>query len=112
MKDLHFKIRKIRELRSYSQEYMAEKLKISVRAYGNIENGKTSLKIDRLLSICSLLNVSFEQLLHFSCNELITEGRSVNRYSVFEEELRSLREQVTRLNKELLFLRNRSLSCL
>lgn len=110
MNDLHFKIRKIREWRGYSQEYMAEKLNISVRAYGNIENGKTSIKIERLDSICSLLSISIEELLYFSCKDLITGRIEGSRYSFFEEELRSLKEQIVLLNKELLFLRSSHLT--
>ena len=39
------KIRKIRTLKGLSQDYMAEKLKISQPAYSDIENNKTKVRL-------------------------------------------------------------------
>jgi len=38
----HEKIKKFRELRNYTQEYMAENLNVTQRAYSSIENGKNT----------------------------------------------------------------------
>lgn len=42
------KIRKIRTLKGYSQEYISDKLKISQSAYSDIETNKSKLDIIRL----------------------------------------------------------------
>lgn len=45
---LAIKIKKIRELKGYSQDYVANKLAISQRAYSKIESGETRLHWDRM----------------------------------------------------------------
>jgi len=50
-------IRKIREYRNYTQEYLAAKLRISQNAYSKIELGHTKITIDRLFRIADILGV-------------------------------------------------------
>jgi transcriptional regulator with XRE-family HTH domain len=50
-------IRKIREYRNYTQEYLAAKLRISQNAYSKIELGHTRITIDRLFRIAGILEV-------------------------------------------------------
>ncbi|MCK7557089.1 helix-turn-helix domain-containing protein [Chitinophaga sedimenti] len=51
------KLKKIREFRDVSREYMAEKLSMSVSAYGNIERGMVrNIPVPRLLAILALLD--------------------------------------------------------
>jgi len=57
-------IRKIREHRNYTQEYLAAKLKISQNAYSKIELGYTKITIDRLFHIADILEVSSVELLN------------------------------------------------
>ena len=58
-------IRKIRELKNISQEFVANELGITTRAYSKIETGETQLTINRLDKICKILKVSPEELLGF-----------------------------------------------
>lgn len=48
-------IRKIREHRNYTQEYLAAKLKISQNAYSKIELGYTKITVERLFHIADIL---------------------------------------------------------
>jgi len=41
-----------------TQEYIADELNISQRAYSKIENNEVQLKIDRLYRICEILDIS------------------------------------------------------
>lgn len=50
-------IRKAREYRNYTQEYLAFKLSISQNAYSKIELGHTKLTVDRLFQIAEVLEV-------------------------------------------------------
>ncbi len=59
-------IKKIRELKNYSRDYVADCLNISLRAYTDLENGKTKLSIDRLNEISKILNVDPIQILTFN----------------------------------------------
>ncbi|MCD8739571.1 helix-turn-helix domain-containing protein [Mucilaginibacter roseus] len=59
-------IKTIRERRTelgYTQSYLAGKLDISQNTYSDIEKGYSTLNVDRLLSLCSVLKISPTQLL-------------------------------------------------
>lgn len=57
------KIRKVRELKSYKQEYVADRLGMSVTAYGNIERGESRLSFERLEQIARVLEGTVPELL-------------------------------------------------
>jgi transcriptional regulator with XRE-family HTH domain len=59
------KIKTFREMRNYSQQYMAEKLGISQPDYSNIEKGAVTLGVDRLFSIAQILGVTVNTILDF-----------------------------------------------
>ncbi|WP_293784982.1 helix-turn-helix transcriptional regulator [uncultured Pedobacter sp.] len=64
-------IRKIREYRDYTQDYLAAKLKISQNAYSKIELGYSKLTIDRLFQIAAILEVEVPHLLTLNHSDLI-----------------------------------------
>ena len=64
-------IRKVREYRDYTQDYLAAKLKISQNAYSKIELGYSKLTIERLFQIASILEVDVTRLLTLEHAELI-----------------------------------------
>lgn len=59
------KIRKIREIRGYSQEYMANKLKMSQNNYSRIELNQVKINLDRLQEIGTVLEVDPMDILNF-----------------------------------------------
>jgi transcriptional regulator with XRE-family HTH domain len=64
MTDIARNIKQIREIKSYTQEYVATELGISQPAYAKIEQGTTILKIDRLQQIADILEVELSTLLN------------------------------------------------
>jgi transcriptional regulator with XRE-family HTH domain len=56
-------IRQFREMRNYSQEYVAGKMGISQNAYSKIENSITQLTVSHVRQISSILEVSIMDLL-------------------------------------------------
>lgn len=58
-------IRKIRELKSLTREYVAEEVKMSMSGYGKIERGEVDLTISKLIEISKVLDVSVEFILKF-----------------------------------------------
>jgi len=64
-------IRKIRTLRNYTQQFMAQELGISQKSYSNIENNIHTLSMERFLKIASILGVSPAELLHFSGRDIV-----------------------------------------
>jgi transcriptional regulator with XRE-family HTH domain len=59
------KIKSIRELKNYTQEYMAEQLGVTQAGYSKIEKGKTILSYIKLVEIARILEVSVEDILSF-----------------------------------------------
>jgi len=59
-------IKKIRELKNYSQEYVAQELGISQSTYARIESGTIVPKIDRLQRIAEILEIDVSFLLSTS----------------------------------------------
>ena len=53
------KIRSLRLEKGYSQEYLAEVLEVSQKTYSNIENDKSSIKIDALIKIAEEFKIDF-----------------------------------------------------
>ena len=65
MKGIGTKIRKIRELKNFTQEYMAQKLGIAQNSYSRYENPDTDVKPDLLKQIAEILEVTPEQIQEF-----------------------------------------------
>lgn len=63
-------IRKTREFRNYTQDYLAAKLGISQNAYSKIELGYSRLTLERLFQISTVLEVEVMQLISFDDIEL------------------------------------------
>ncbi len=71
MKLLRENIRKIRELRNYTQEYMADQLGLSVSGYGKIERSDSDINLSRITQIAEILNVSRTALLEFNSDDML-----------------------------------------
>lgn len=63
MKTTGIIIRNIRDVKGYSQEYLANELGIGQAAYSKIESGVTDITLSRLYKIAELLEVSVYDLI-------------------------------------------------
>ena len=59
------KLKQLRELKNFTQEYMAQQLGLSTRAYSKIETGETQLTINCLNEISSILGIDPIEALGF-----------------------------------------------
>lgn len=73
IKTVAVNIRKIREFRNYTQEYLAVKLDISQNAYSKIELGYTKITLERLYQIAQILDVDLIELIK-------ADGTNVERF--------------------------------
>ena len=64
-------IRKLREFRDYTQDYLAAKLNISQNAYSKIELGYSRITLERLFVIASVLEVNPVDIIPVEKNDLI-----------------------------------------
>jgi transcriptional regulator with XRE-family HTH domain len=87
------KIKQIRELKNVSQEFVANKLGLSIRAYSKIETGETQLTINRLNEISEALGVDPIEVLGFDDKQVFNNCKqdgnfgSGNIYNAFPEKL-------------------------
>lgn len=71
------KIKSIRELKNYTQEYMAEQLGVTQAGYSKIEKGKTILSYVKLVEIARILEVSVEDILSFDSERYFSSFNKV-----------------------------------
>ncbi|MGD1842911.1 MAG: helix-turn-helix domain-containing protein [Thermonemataceae bacterium] len=64
--ELGEKIRAIREMKGYSQTYLATHMNISQTAYSKIERGETQVTPEKLQTIADILEVPKESIENFS----------------------------------------------
>jgi transcriptional regulator with XRE-family HTH domain len=64
-------IRKIREYKDYTQEYLAMKLGISQNAYSKIELAYTRITLERLIQIAQILEVDSVDLIKGNSDDLV-----------------------------------------
>ena len=104
------KIKKIRELKGLSQEYMAENLNISQSAYSKIERSDKSLNIDRLKTISDILEVDAFEFFSkndevvFNNNECQKFGYIYNN-TIPDKLIETLESQIKEQQSEIAYLR-------
>jgi transcriptional regulator with XRE-family HTH domain len=64
-------IKAIRELRNYTQDYVADQLRVSIPTYSNIETGKTEITLTRLQQIAKVFEVDYQQILNLDRAEML-----------------------------------------
>ena len=86
---VHEKIRKIRELKNFSQENMAEQLQMSVNGYAKIERGEVGLQMDKLEKIADVLGMDVVDLLSVDKSlvflNMVNSTHSTNYYAAPEQ---------------------------
>jgi transcriptional regulator with XRE-family HTH domain len=105
------KIKKIRELKNFTQEAMADQLGISTRAYSKIESGETKLTIDRLNKISEIFKMPAIEVLGFSDKQVFNhckqEGNiGINHNYTSKDLIIQFEKRIQHLEGEILFLRN------
>ena len=104
------KIRRIRALKGYSQEYMAISLGITQNSYSKLENQKTKMSLERIHTIAKILEIdplelitADESLVFNKHNAKINSNGIVHN---FPKELKEQYEnQIIHLKEEIAFLR-------
>lgn len=103
------KLRKLRNEKGFSQEYLADRLNISQKTYSNMENDRTPITVEILKQLSSELEVDMI--------DLITDSKIIVQYNIskdtstfngvvnnnFPEELvNQLKERIIDLKNQLL----------
>jgi len=69
--NIYSQIKSIREIKNYTQEYMAHELDISQAAYHKIESGKTQLTYGKLQRIAEIFKVGVDGIMGFDLDAYI-----------------------------------------
>jgi transcriptional regulator with XRE-family HTH domain len=118
MLTIGMKIKKLRELRNYTQEYMAKKLNMSANGYGKIERDETDISYSRMQQIADILEVSISEIINFDDKLLLgtksTTDSSPNNIkdyerAFYEQEIKHLKQENNYL-KEIIEIFKKKLS--
>lgn len=71
------KIKSFRELKNFTQEYMADKLGITQAAYSKIENGTNKISYAKIEDISKILGIKPEELLAFDSQKFFNSFNNV-----------------------------------
>ena len=103
--------RKVRELKGFTQEYVAQKLNLSQKAYSKIERGETKLETSRLDEIAEILEVDPIELRSFDENYIFNNcthsGGKFNHFinQLPERLIEQYEARIKQLEEEVVFLR-------
>lgn len=71
MNPIALKIRKLREIHGYPQEYVAFQLGVSQAAYSKKETGRTELSLTVLQQVSQLYNINLIDLINLNMQDLL-----------------------------------------
>ena len=100
------KIRKTREEKGITQEFLAQCLDITQSNYGRLEKDDARLTVPKLLKIAEVLEVSVSYLLGESATRIIQQSNNetANAYNV-DTIINADKEHIATLRDEIAFLR-------
>lgn len=66
-------LKKLREKNELKQEFIAKKLGITKSQYSRIENGETTLSLDKAIILADLYNITIDELINHNEKILLTK---------------------------------------
>ena len=70
MKEVSENIKRLRELKNISREFMAQKLGLSTSGYAKLERGDTEITLNKLYMIANVLETDIAKILNFDVNNV------------------------------------------
>lgn len=108
------RIRKLREMCDFSQEFVANELNMSISGYSRIERDEVKITLDKLIIIGNILNVSIDELLKFNEKDIFNSKKKDSEDSYYgnvnyNHEVQKLedvyKDQIKSLKEEIVYLR-------
>lgn len=95
-------IRKIRELKGFSQQNLADEIKVDQKTISRIEKGEISPKFEMLVSISKVLSVNISQILSFNESLIFNNYNQYQQGGNYNAYINTEIEKVEELYKQLL----------
>lgn len=108
------KIKKLRELKNFTQSHIASELGITQSAYSKMELGETEVSYSKLTKIAEVLGMAPEEIMTFNEQMIfnvmhnqtgngfvVNKGLTENERKLYEEQITQLKEEVSYLKKVL-----------
>jgi transcriptional regulator with XRE-family HTH domain len=108
------KIKKLRELKNFTQSHIASELGITQSAYSKMELGETEVSYSKLTKIAEVLGMAPEEIMTFNEQMIfnvmhnqtgngfvVNKGFSENERKLYEDQINQLKEEVSYLKKVL-----------
>ena len=108
------KIKKLRELKNFTQSHVASELGITQSAYSKMELGETELSYSKLTKIAEVLGMAPEEIMTFNEQMIfnvmhnqtgngfvVNKGFTENEKKLYEDQIAQLKEEITYLKKVL-----------
>ena len=64
LKEIGKRIQNRRKQQGYTQEQLAEMMNVSIQMISNLERGNKSIRIDNLINLCHIIQVSTDYILN------------------------------------------------
>ena len=108
------KIKKLRELKNFTQSHLASELGITQSAYSKMELGETEVSYTKLAKIAEVFGMSPEEIMTFNEQMIfnvmhnqtgngfvINKGFTENEKKLYEDQISHLKEEINYLKKVL-----------
>jgi len=108
------KVKKLRELRNYTQHYMAQEMGVTQSAYSKMELGESEITYSKLERISEILGVAVEEIAAFNEQMIfnimhnqtgngfvVNKGMSDQERKLYEDQIQLLKEQNEYLKRML-----------
>lgn len=101
------KIKKLRELKNFTQEFMATSLDMTPSGYGKIERNETEVSYQKLEKIADTLGIKVEDIINFNESFIFNvmhnqtgNGYVVNNINVSDNEKKLYEQLIEQLREE------------
>lgn len=106
------KVKKLRELRNFTQEFMAASLEMTPSGYGKIERNESEVSFQKLEKIAEVLGIKVEDIVSFNeslvfnqmNNTHATAGYIINQ-NISEQDKNLYEQIIAQLKEENLYLK-------
>lgn len=106
------KVKKLRELKNFTQEFMANALEMTPSGYGKIERNETEVSYQKLEKIADILGIKVEDIINFNESFIFNvmhnqtgNGYVVNHISTSDNEKKLYEQIIAQQKEEIISLR-------